>query len=931
MLKVLILAAIVAGCAANFGHFKKRHHRRFFEDDEETAGVRPPNCNCTKEEHKDKSLELWKYKHEDWIVKNLRGNDTLESLKQKWKLKKQICGNNNVTYESKCEYTNAAAKDSNLGIRCHGPCPCGDEEEEHEFKSHRRHFMIQKAYCLTNGQTVYGKNELKAAKKANPSVGKRCHGECADCANDLRCPKRRHRNRRESPVVAPNCVCTQKSSHRYQKFLNTTCGQKHLEKKMICGSDNVTYANKCDFKNKQVANPALGKRCHGKCPCDLEKFGRKHHMFKRNAGFGWEKREEKRGLHKYHKEAEPFCLNNGQTVHGKIEKHEALKKNESLGVRCKGECSECQTAPIHCPIDYVKEKEDKEKARPHPPNCTCPEALSMGFKRRHLEVCGNDNKTYSNICELINNQTTNPKLGFRCLGKCPCTNEIKGDFKNPFEEENENPQAQGENQQPEQVDESAAGSSNASSNATVEPKAIIFAVGSANISGSNSTNSTVDATAESFTQEPEAENPEANENEDREGKADEPEGAEEPEGLEDQPERQPRHFGFGRRRHHRRRRHHKPICLTNGNTVRKWREVSKAFAADPTLGIRCKGDCDDCFNNTKCPRFPSAEKIERIKQRRETKAKEWRHWYMEATTESPEHPPNCTCPFGPNHKVMVHEGAWKHHRKGGEKNKFELCGSNNVTYKNLCELTNAQAQNAGLGSRCFGACPCKADEFDLSNIKEDNKTKNYSICLTNGKTVHSKREKYEALAADATLGVRCMNECSICQNDIKCPRIFKPKNETEKRQFGWGHRGGDKGQENEKDGGEERGRWRRHKFGMGRSDEAMTADNQTNANETEAKSYWEIKKEQPFFQFGKAFDFGFEEKGFGHHKGWGHKGWGHKGWGPKGWGHKGWGQHKGWGNKGWGNKGWGNKGWGNKGWGNKGWGHKEAQAEDCEY
>ena len=117
-------------------------------------------------------------------------------------------------------------------------------------------------------------------------IGSRCKGECSECATQLQCPRRQHRRHQhgrresgrmrrhfESNVTAPDCTCTLPDSPWALKMRNSSCGQKFLERRKICGSDGVTYANKCEFKNNQSKNAALGKRCHGACPCDFEREG----------------------------------------------------------------------------------------------------------------------------------------------------------------------------------------------------------------------------------------------------------------------------------------------------------------------------------------------------------------------------------------------------------------------------------------------------------------------------------------------------------------------------------------------------------------------------------------------------------------------------------------------------------------------------------
>lgn len=88
--------------------------------------------------------------------------------------------------------------------------------------------------CGTNNITYGNGCELGCAQDIDPSVQVRCQGECSQCA---------------SP--GPSCVCN-KIYHP------------------VCGTDNITYGNDCQFGCAQRENPNLAKNCDdecSKCPC----------------------------------------------------------------------------------------------------------------------------------------------------------------------------------------------------------------------------------------------------------------------------------------------------------------------------------------------------------------------------------------------------------------------------------------------------------------------------------------------------------------------------------------------------------------------------------------------------------------------------------------------------------------------------------------
>ncbi|OQV11868.1 hypothetical protein BV898_13836 [Hypsibius exemplaris] len=882
MMKIFFAATLLAGCVLANEDFFRRHHgswrNRMHELDEDR--VSPPNCSCSRRNE----TNGWTAEEKGhYLLKKFQRfaqpNETFEQFQERSEKRKMVCGTDGVTYADKCEFVNKASANPALGKRCRGPCPCDlnavDEKREHKDEKEDRWDGEERPICLNNGTTVYGFKALQAAKKSSDSIGSRCKGECSECATALTCPRRhrkRHdrdrRNRRhfESNVTAPDCTCTLSTEPWSQTFLNSTCGKKFLEKRQVCGSDGKTYANKCDFKNAQSKNAALGKRCHGACPCDFQKqesefrkFSSKFHESKR--------REERAG---FRRSSKPICLSNGITVHGWNESREAIKANSSLGVRCKGECQECQSAPIRCPVDWVKIKQEKEASRPKPPNCKCPKALEFGFgRRRSHEICGNDNKTYANICELVNNQSSQASLGFRCLGKCPCRrNESEALQRIPqMHEEESNDQSHNEPEEPSH-DES-------------------------------------DESNEVEQQNDEHHNGE----EEHQGEGNDELGSE---------SRIKRDAEWGHRHHRRHRRHHgRSVCLTNGQTVRGWRNVSEAFKADASVGIRCRGHCEWCANVTRCPWFPSEEKQKEIKEHIHRVMQEKGRRWMEMTVESTEKPGKCDCSWPGPHGGMNksekagrdgHRGGWGNHGRKGHghpKMDFSVCGTDGVTYKTMCELINNQSLDKNLGFRCHGACPCPIDEPVGSDDEEENSTMSqnfkklleahgdkFAFCLTNGKTVYTKRELKAALASDKTLGTRFMNECSVGDAGLKCPRVFRPFNETERksRKEFHGKKWGDRDEDRRSN--RKMGAWKRKEQRLGfpgehhETEANGTAQGQErhrmwkgdNRTEEQRMEDWELLKETPSFQFKAAGDFGFKHFQFG---GEGHRHRGFGGWGRR--------------------------------------------------
>ena len=151
-----------------------------------------------------------------------------------------------------------------------------------------------------------------------------------------------------------------------------------------------------------------------------------------------------------------------------------------------------------------------------------------------------------------------------------------------------------------------------------------------------------------------------------------------------------------------------PVCLTNGTTVMGWRNISSAFQNDSSIGIRCLGKCEWCANITKCPRVPTEAEQQKMKERHMRKMQELGKRWMAMTVESPEKAGDCSCVFKGEKRESSRFQQQRHHMAM----EWSVCGTNNVTFDNMCSLVNAQSQAKNLGFRCHGKCPCPEDEFD---------------------------------------------------------------------------------------------------------------------------------------------------------------------------------------------------------------------------
>ena len=103
---------------ANWGH---RSWDRFDDEDDD---VRPPNCACSSWYRNETEDEEAALRSERWVSEHLRPGQSVEQFREQAKKRHMVCGTDGVTYANKCELVNSAIKNSTLGKRCRGPCPC---------------------------------------------------------------------------------------------------------------------------------------------------------------------------------------------------------------------------------------------------------------------------------------------------------------------------------------------------------------------------------------------------------------------------------------------------------------------------------------------------------------------------------------------------------------------------------------------------------------------------------------------------------------------------------------------------------------------------------------------------------------------------------------------------------------------------------------
>jgi len=174
----------------------------------------------------------------------------------------------------------------------------------------------------------------------------------------------------------------------------------------VCGSDGVTYENKCEFRRARCAsNPAEKVLIVKNVACDLKKSGIRSVLPKTSVSecplF-------------CHRMLRPVCGSDNQTY-----SDECVLKREScnqpwlnLEVKHTGSCD----SPKHKFADFLPRKKFlgiKKFGMECPSFCN----------RIYQPVCGTDNKTYGNKCVLKRQACNEPSLNLKIknFGACEST------------------------------------------------------------------------------------------------------------------------------------------------------------------------------------------------------------------------------------------------------------------------------------------------------------------------------------------------------------------------------------------------------------------------------------------------------------------------------------------------------------------------------
>ncbi|KAG2515894.1 hypothetical protein JM16_007678 [Phytophthora kernoviae] len=156
-----------------------------------------------------------------------------------------VCGSDGKTYGNTCVFgvEKCLSGDDTLEIVYEGECSSGygsagsgsDEVCQQEFVC----LTVYKPVCGSDGQTYGNDCELKRAQCTDPTLTLAYTGECGSGSNGD--------DDSASSGDCDNRACTE-------------------EFRPVCGSDGITYGNKCVFHIAQCANETLALASEGRCP-----------------------------------------------------------------------------------------------------------------------------------------------------------------------------------------------------------------------------------------------------------------------------------------------------------------------------------------------------------------------------------------------------------------------------------------------------------------------------------------------------------------------------------------------------------------------------------------------------------------------------------------------------------------------------------------
>lgn len=268
-----------------------------------------------------------------------------------------ICASDDETYSNKCLFECEQRSNDDLQIRFYGKC-----EEQYSIQSTSEDFKIEADNCIctqefspvcgSDVQTFSNQCMLKCAQLKQNDLSLKYLGECGK-------PLRIHNQGITMSSSSEQCACPFNFSP-------------------VCGSNNQTYTNECEFDCKKRSNNQLEIKHTGECKSMTQMLPRAECI----CNFMYR----------------PVCGTDNITYSNECILNCSKRENPNLNVKRHGRCDMVETFPGVQYSSLVR--------RP----CICP-AL-------YAQVCGSDERTYSNKCMLDCAQRTKSDLVIKHFGEC---------------------------------------------------------------------------------------------------------------------------------------------------------------------------------------------------------------------------------------------------------------------------------------------------------------------------------------------------------------------------------------------------------------------------------------------------------------------------------------------------------------------------------